>query len=130
MTVTEGIKAYNGRPGAVDESDVQELAASFRGPLLRPADAGYDEARSVWNGMIDKYPALIARCTGTADVVAAVRFARERDLLVSVRGGGHNVAGNATCDDGVMIDLSLMKGIQVDPVKRTARAQAGVDWGS
>lgn len=108
---------------------VRDFESRFFGPLIRPGDAGYDEARRVWNGMIDRYPALIARCTGVADVIAAVNFARENDLLVAVRGGGHNVAGTATCDGGLVIDLSLMKGIHVDPAARTARAQAGVVWG-
>jgi FAD/FMN-containing dehydrogenase len=106
-----------------------DLRASFRGDLLLPTSAGYETARRIWNGMIDRYPACIARCTGVADVVAAVRFARERDLLVAVRSGGHGVAGHAVCDGGLVIDLSLMKGIRVDPRARTARAQAGVLWG-
>jgi FAD/FMN-containing dehydrogenase len=105
------------------------FAEIFRGQLIQPGDAEYDEARRVWNAMIDKRPALIARCAGTADVVAAVKFARSQDLRVAVRGGGHNVAGNAVCDGGLVIDLSPMKGIQVDPVKRTAHAQPGVIWG-
>lgn len=94
-----------------------------------PGDARYASARRVWNGMIDKRPAVIARCTGVADVVSAMRYARENNLLVAVRGGGHNVAGNAVCDDGIVIDLSPLKGIRVDPAARTARAQAGVTWG-
>jgi FAD/FMN-containing dehydrogenase len=94
----------------------------LRGKLLRPSDDGYDDARKVWNGMIDRRPALIARCTEAADVIAAVTFAREQGLLVSIRGGGHNVAGNAVCDGGLMIDLAPMKGIRVDPIARTARA--------
>src|SRR5205814_1835842 len=89
---------------------------------------GYDDVRRVHNGLIDKRPALIARCAGTADVADAVKLARELDVAVAVRGGGHNVAGRATIDDGVMIDLSLMKGIHVDPAARTARAQGGVLW--
>jgi FAD/FMN-containing dehydrogenase len=105
-----------------------ELRTRFRGALLRPDEEGYDEARRVWNGAIDRRPALIARCAGADDVAEAVRFARERDLPVSVRGGGHAVAGHAVCDGGVMIDLSLMKGIRVDPVARTARAAGGVLW--
>jgi FAD/FMN-containing dehydrogenase len=113
----------------LDAAAVQDLAAALRGPLIPQGDLRYDEARRVWNSMIDKHPALIARCTGTADVVAAVQFARANGLPVAVRGGGHNVAGNAVNDGGLVIDLSLMKGIQVDPVKRTARAQAGVNWG-
>jgi FAD/FMN-containing dehydrogenase len=107
---------------------VSELATSFGGQLLQPADAGYDEARRVHNGLIDKRPALIARCRGTADVVDAVGLARKLGLEVAVRGGGHNVAGRATIDDGLMIDLALMKGILVDPKARIARAQGGVIW--
>lgn len=104
------------------------LRARFRGALLRPAEEGYDEARRIWNGAIDRRPALIARCAGADDVVAAVRFAREHDLPVSVRGGGHSVAGYSVCDGGLMIDLSLMKSIRVDPNARTARAAGGVLW--
>ena len=129
MSVAEPVATLNGKTSVIDEADVQGLAAALRGQLIRPNDPTYDEARRVWNGMIDKYPALIVRCTGTADVVAAVKFARSSGLLVAVRGGGHNVAGNAVNDGGLVIDLSQMKGIQVDPVKRTARAQAGVNWG-
>ena len=108
---------------------VSELANAFSGELLQPTDSGYEEARKVHNGLIDKRPALIARCSGTADVVDAVNLARERGLEVSVRGGGHNVAGRAVVDDGLMIDLSLMKGIHVDPKGKTVRAQGGVIWG-
>jgi FAD/FMN-containing dehydrogenase len=108
--------------------EIGALRARFRGALLRPGEEGYDEARRVWNGAIDRRPALIARCAGADDVVEAVRFARERGLLVSVRGGGHAVAGHAVCDGGLMIDLSLMKGIRVDPAARTARAAGGVLW--
>ncbi|MGH6885100.1 MAG: FAD-binding oxidoreductase [Geminicoccales bacterium] len=107
----------------------EEFAAGFRGELLRPGDEGYDAARRVWNGMIDRRPAVIARCTGVADVVRAVNFARSNDLLVAIRGGGHSVAGNGVCDDGVMIDLSPMRGVRVDPSARAARAQPGVTWG-
>jgi FAD/FMN-containing dehydrogenase len=114
---------------ALGEEEIAAFAESIRGEAIAPGDPRYDAARKVWNGMIDKYPALIARCTGTADVVAAVQFARGHDLPVAVRGGGHNVAGNAVNDGGLVIDLSQMKGILVDPVKRTARAQAGVNWG-
>jgi FAD/FMN-containing dehydrogenase len=112
----------------VATADLGDLRARFRGALLRPGEEGYDEARRVWNGAIDRRPALIARCAGADDVVEALRFARERDLLVSVKGGGHAVAGHAVCDDGVMIDLSLMKAIHVDPARRTARAAGGVLW--
>jgi hypothetical protein len=110
-------------------TETGELRARFRGALLRPGEEGYDEARRVWNGAIDRRPALIARCAGADDVAEVVRFARERDMLVSVRGGGHAVAGHAVCDGGLMIDLSLMKAIDVDPAERTARAAGGVLWG-
>ncbi len=113
----------------LDDAAAAALRARFRGALLRPGDAGYDAARSLWNGMIDKRPALIARCTGAADVIAAVTFARERHLLLAVRGGGHNVAGTALCDGGLVIDLSAMRGVLVDPVERIARVQPGVTWG-
>lgn len=111
------------------DSRIDTLAEQLRGPLIRPGDDAYDDARSIWNAMIDKHPALIARCTGPADVMIAVNFARENDFLLSVRGGGHNVAGNAICDDGLVIDLSAMRGIRVDPDRRTARAQPGANWG-
>jgi FAD/FMN-containing dehydrogenase len=97
--------------------------------LLRRKDEGYDQARRVWNGMIDRRPALIARCAGTGDVIAAVRFARTHEILVSVKGGGHNITGNAVCEGGLMIDLSPMKGMRVDPAARTVRAEAGLTWG-
>ena len=102
---------------------------SFRGELLLPTSPGYDTARRIWNGAIDRRPACIARCIGAADVVAAVRFAREHDLEIAVRGGGHNVAGTAMCDDGVVIDLSAMQAVSVDPAGRTAWVQGGALWG-
>jgi FAD/FMN-containing dehydrogenase len=113
----------------LEEAEVKAFQTRLRGKRLGPGDDGYDDARKVWNGMIDRRPALIARCTGAADVIAAVTFAREQGLLVSIRGGGHNVAGNAVCDGGLMIDLAPMKSIRVDPVARTARAEPGVLWG-
>jgi FAD/FMN-containing dehydrogenase len=106
-----------------------ELGLTFTGQLLKRADAGYEEARRVHNGLIDKHPALIARCRGVADVRDAVSLTQKLRLEVAVRGGGHNVAGRATIDGGVMIDLSPMKGIHVDPRARTVRAQGGVTWG-
>jgi len=112
----------------IDRQAVAALRARFRGALLQPHEEGYDEARRVWNGAINRQPLLIARCAGADDVVEAVRFAREWNLLVSVRGGGHAVAGHAVCDGGLMIDLSLMKAIQVDPAARTARAAGGLLW--
>jgi FAD/FMN-containing dehydrogenase len=96
--------------------------------LLRPDDAGYEDARRVHNGIIGKRPALIARCRGTADIADAIRFARGQGLEVAVRGGGHNVAGRAVCDGGLMLDLAVMQGIHVDPVRRTVRAQGAVTW--
>ena len=105
-----------------------ELAGSFRGQLLKPDDPGYEEARKVHNGLVDKRPALIARCLGVADVVDAVNLAEKLGLQVAVRGGGHNVAGRATIDGGVMIDLTPMKGVHLDPKSRSVRAQGGVTW--
>ena len=113
----------------VEATQVEEFKANFSGPLLTHADEEYEEVRKIWNGMHDKKPVFIARCTGVADVIAAVNFARENDILISIRGGGHNVAGTATNDGGIMIDLSLMKGIRVDAENRTAHAQGGVHHG-
>ncbi len=115
-------------PNPALDPAVSELAGRFSGQLLRSSDAGYEEARKVHNGLIDKRPLLIARCHGVADVVDAVKLARTLNLEVAVRGGGHNVAGRATIEDGLMIDLMPMKGIHVDPQARTARAQGGVTW--
>ncbi len=108
---------------------LRELRSRFRGSLLRPGEEGYDEARRVWNGAFDRRPALIARCAGTDDVQAAVRFARVHDLPVAVRGGGHSVLGYGVTDGGVMIDLSQLKAVSVDPGARTARAAGGLTWG-
>jgi len=110
------------------EEKLEKLSTTFSGTLLRPEDAGYDEARRVHNGLIDKRPSLIARCRGTADVVDAVQLGREAELEISVRGGGHNVAGRACTEGGLMIDLAEMKGMYVDPEARTARAQGGLTW--
>lgn len=109
--------------------NLDSLRAGFRGPLVVPGDGDYDAARAVWNAMVDKRPSVVARCTGPADVVAAVNFARERGLATAVRGGAHSAAGKGTCDDGIVIDLSLMKGIRVDPAARRVRAEGGVRWG-
>jgi FAD/FMN-containing dehydrogenase len=110
-------------------SKIEVLKQQFGGELLAPRHVQYDTARKVWNGMIDKRPALIARCTSTSDVIACIHFALEHDVLISVRGGGHNYAGKAVCDDGLVIDLSPMKGIWVDSARETARAQAGIKLG-
>jgi len=114
---------------AIDERRIEQLRTSCRGELLRPGDAGYDPARCIWNASIDKRPGLILRCSGLADVVAAVNFARETGLLVAIRGGGHNVGGRALCDGGLVIDLSRMKGIHVDAGTRRVRAQPGATLG-
>lgn len=111
---------------SIDSASVEALRRSFRGDLIRPGDPGYEEQRRIWNGSIDRRPALIARCTGVADVIAAVRFARERALLLAVRSGGHSFPGLCTCDGGILVDLAPMKGIRVDPLARIVRAQAGV----
>jgi FAD/FMN-containing dehydrogenase len=110
----------------INSASLQDFKVRLRGELICASDAGYESARKVWNGMIDKYPVLIARCADVSDVVSAIQFARSHDLPVAVRGGGHSFAGSGTCDGGLVIDLSGMKRVQVDPVKRTARVQAGV----
>ncbi|CAN5686877.1 FAD-binding oxidoreductase [soil metagenome] len=115
--------------GTLDSFAVEALRSSMRGSVLLPDDPGYDSARAIWNAMIDRRPAVIARCVSTADVIAAVNFAREHNLPVSIRGGGHNVSGRAVGDGALMIDLSPMKGIRVDPDAMTAQAEAGVLWG-
>jgi len=127
--VDQTIVATHGTPVTLSATKVERFASGLAGRLLRQSDRDYDEARRVWNGMVDKRPALIARCAGTAHVVASVRFAREHDLLISVRGGGHNYAGKSVCEGGLMIDLSPMKGIIVDPGRRTVRAGAGLRLG-
>ena len=118
-----------GGGATLKETSLKALKASLRGPLLFPSDAGYDNTRKLWNGMIDKRPAMIARCTGVADVMACVDFARTHNILASVRGGDHSVAGNALCNGGLMIDLSQMKSVRVDPAKQIARAAGGARWG-
>jgi FAD/FMN-containing dehydrogenase len=123
MTPTTAEAGYRSK-----EPTVLEIAG-FRGRLIGADHADYDIARAVWNGAIDRRPRLVARCIGTADVVAAVRFARDRDLEIAIRGGGHNVAGTAVCDDGIVIDLSAMRGVRVDPAHRTAWVQGGALWG-
>ena len=112
----------------LERSVLELLAGSFRGNVIGPTDHEYEMARKVHNGMIDKRPAAIARCTGVADVMTALQFGIEHGLPIAVRGGGHNVAGKAVCDDGLVIDLSPMKGIRVDPARRVAHAQAGLTW--
>src|SRR5918992_622840 len=113
----------------VDEAAIEKFRNSLRGVLIRPGDQGYDTVRKIFNAMIDRRPSLIARCAGLVDVIAGVNFARDHELVLAVRGGGHNVAGNAVCDGGIVVDLSLMKGIRVDPTRRTVRAEGGVTYG-
>jgi FAD/FMN-containing dehydrogenase len=113
----------------LDRVGWRELSASFAGQLVRPGEPAYEQHRRVWNGSIDRFPALIARCAGVGDVIAALRFARETGLKVAVRGGGHSFPGLSVCDGGVVVDLAPMKGIEVAPDGRTARAQGGVLWG-
>ena len=113
----------------LDRRAVAELGTTLRGELVGPGDPGYETHRRVWNGSIDRHPALIARCAGVADVIDALRFARRAGLSVAVRGGGHSFPGLSVCDGGLVIDLSLMKGVRVDLASRTVRAQAGVRLG-
>ena len=122
------IATLTGEETVVNEEWIEEFRRSLRGDLLQPGDPDYDQARTVWNAMIDRRPALIARCIGPSDVVKAVNFVRQNDLLLAVRGGGHSFAGNAVCEGGLVIDLTRMKSIRVDPVKRTARAEPGAKW--
>ena len=114
---------------AIEDASIEELGSGFHGTLIGPADPGYDAARKIWNASIDRHPGLIARCSGVADVVQAVRFARAHDIPVAIRGGGHNVGGRALCDSGMVVDLSGMKAVLVDPERRTALVQAGATLG-
>ena len=124
------IATLSGDYTVISEAAVKEFRGSLHGESLLPADDGYESTRRIWNAMIDKRPAMIARCSGTADVINSVNFARENNLLISVRGGGHNFPGNSVCNDGLMIDLSRMTGVRVDPAARTVRAQGGTKWGA
>lgn len=113
----------------LDDKVIDPFKASLRGTLIQPSDPGYDAARKVHNGMIDRHPRLIAKCANVSDVISAVNFGRENKLLVSVRCGGHNAAGSGVCDDGLVIDLSPMKDIRIDPGARTAQVGGGVHLG-
>ncbi len=129
MDKTSVEKPVASQPAVIfDRESIQAFKSNLGGIALCPGEEGYEQARQVWNGMIDCHPAVIARCASEADIITAVNFAREHQLLVAVRGGGHNVAGHGTCDDGMVIDLSLMKGIEVDAQQRLARAEGGVVW--
>ena len=123
------VATTTGTDTVLPEAAMEEFKGSLRSELLRAGEAGYDDPRAIHNGMIDRHPAMIVRCTGVADVIRSVNFARDNNLLLSVRGGGHGVPGFAVCDGGIMIDLSLMKNVHVDPVGQTARAGGGATWG-
>ena len=111
------------------ENLIAEFKAQIRGEVVLPADPSYDQVRQIWNAMIDKRPGMIVRCAGVRDVINAVNLAREHNLLLAVRGGGHNIAGNAVCDDGLMIDLSPLKSVRIDPDKRRAYVEPGACLG-
>ena len=113
----------------IEETAIEELKSSIRGELIQHGDENYDEARKVFNAMIDRHPILIARCVDVADIIAAVNFARENELPLAIRGGGHNVAGLGTCDDGIVVDLLRMRSVRVDPVNRTAYVEGGCTLG-
>jgi len=123
------IKTLDGKNAKVSGEEVEGLRSGLRGMLCLPGDTGYDEARSIWNAMVDRRPALIVRAAGAVDVQRTVDFARVHELLLAVRGGGHNIAGNAVCDGGVMLDLSQMKSVRVDPAARRARVEPGATLG-
>jgi FAD/FMN-containing dehydrogenase len=125
MTMANPMLKTANTGAAVDAAAISALQARLRGKLIAPSTPGYDEARSVWNAMIDRRPGLIVQCVGTSDVMQAVRFAADNRLLVAVRGGGHNIAGNAVCDDGLVIDLSQMRSVRVDPVAQRAWVEPG-----
>jgi FAD/FMN-containing dehydrogenase len=123
------LKTVSATSATVAPEALEALRGSLRGTACLPGEPGYDEARSLWNAMIDRRPGLVLRCAGTADVMQAVKFARAHDALVAVRGGGHNIAGNAACDGGLMIDLSPMKSVSVDPVRKVVRVEPGATLG-
>ncbi len=126
---TINVKASNGEQTNIEESQIEEFRQSLRGKLIQPEDKGYDNVRKLYNAMIDKRPALIAGCVDVADVITSVRFAHKNNLLVAIKGGGHNGPGLGSCNDGLVIDLSLMKGVRIDPEKHTARATPGCSQG-
>ena len=119
------VKTLDGREYDLQQATLDSLRMRLKGSVLATGDAGYDESRTVWNGMIDQPPALVVRCLGTADVIACVQFARDNRLLLCIKGGGHNIAGLATVDGALMLDLSLMRGVWVDAQRQIAHAQAG-----
>jgi FAD/FMN-containing dehydrogenase len=123
------LASLQGEAISLGSDTVADFRQTLRGNVCLPQEAGYDEARTIWNAMIDRHPGAVVRCRGAADIVAAVGFAREHGLLLAVRGGGHNIAGNAVCEGGLLIDLSLMRSVRVDPASRTARVEPGATLG-
>jgi FAD binding domain len=123
------VATLSGSPAMISQSDVESFRAALRGRLLLPGDESYDDARTVYNAAIDRHPGAIVRCRGTADVIDAVKLAERHELLMAVRGGGHNVAGLGVCDDGLVIDLTEMRGVHLNLGARTVRAQGGTTWG-
>ncbi|MDX1815055.1 MAG: FAD-dependent oxidoreductase, partial [Thermodesulfobacteriota bacterium] len=129
MPAYANIMTNRGDRFPVNEEEITNLKDALRGDLITPEDSAYEEARRVWNGLIDKRPGLIVRCAGVADVIATVHFARDNDLQITVRGGGHNVAGTAVSEGGMVIDLSRMRSVRVDPERRTAYVEGGATLG-
>src|SRR5512140_1470675 len=119
------IKTMDGSEIDLKQEIIESLKTRLKGPLLTSGDAGFEESRTVWNAMIDKKPAFVVRCLGTADVIACMQFVREHNLLLCIKGGGHNIAGFATADGAIMLDMSLMRGVIVDPQRKVAHAQVG-----
>ncbi|MDH4032872.1 MAG: FAD-dependent oxidoreductase, partial [candidate division Zixibacteria bacterium] len=124
-TFSTKVKRLDDTSVELTRQTLDELQARLQGDLITPGEPGYDESRTIWNGMIDRSPGLVSRCLGAADVVASVHFAREHNLLLSVRGGGHNISGLALCDGGMTIDMSGMRGVWVDSNAESARVQGG-----
>jgi FAD/FMN-containing dehydrogenase len=127
--MTAKVRLAEGATKTLDAMELENLKAGLRGALLMPGDDGYDQARTVWNAMIDRHPALVVRCAGVNDIRQAVNFARTHGLLLAVKGGGHNIAGNAVCDGGMLIDLSRMRSVQIDPAQRVAHVEPGATLG-
>src|SRR5262245_49275753 len=123
------VRTTDGKTVPLSTEALEALRSGLRGVLCIPGDAGYDDARTLWNAMIDKRPAAVVRAAGASDVVQTVRLAAQYNLLLAVRGGGHNIAGNAVCDGGLMLDLSPMRSVRVDPSARTARVEPGAKLG-
>src|SRR6476660_618027 len=119
------LASLDGEAIVLGSESVTALRQAVRGHVCLPQEAGYDDARTIWNAMINRRPGAVVRCRGAADIIHAVRFAREHGLLLAVRGGGHNIAGNAVCEGGLLIDLSLMRSVRVDPIRGTARVEPG-----